>query len=61
MIVIYNEVGEVAKTINLYEAWPSSIREIPLGWNDNENLVRLAVSITYSGYTMVGTNVINNA
>jgi len=60
MIVIYNELGETIKTINVYDAFPSSVREIQLAWNDKVNLLRLAVSITYSGYSIVGTNIINN-
>ena len=61
MIVIYNDVGETVKTINLYEAFPSSIKNIPLGWNDNVNLMRLAISVTYSNYTIVGTNLNENS
>jgi len=60
MIVIYNDLGETVKTINLYDAFPSSIREIPLAWNDNQNLMRLAVSITYSQFSFVGSNVAKN-
>lgn len=60
MIVIYNDVGETVKTINLYDAFPSSVREIPLFWSDQRELLRLAVSITYSTYTIVGSNVTNN-
>ena len=57
MIVIYGESGETIKTINLYEAFPSSMREVQLAWNDNMNLMRLALTITYSGYTIVGSNI----
>lgn len=56
MIVIYDQTGRTVKTINLYEAFPSSIRELNLGWNDNANLLRLAISITYSNYSIVGSN-----
>ena len=61
MIVIYNDVGETVKTINLYEAFPSSMREIQLAWNDNINLMRIAVTVTYSSYTLVGSNLNSNA
>lgn len=60
MIVVYNDLGETIKTINLYDAFPSSIRPIPLAWNDNQSLLRLAISVTYSSYTIVGTNTVNN-
>lgn len=61
MIVIYNDLGETVKTINLYEAFPSSLREFNLRWNDNSDLMRLSLSITYSSYSMVGTNVTTNS
>ena len=59
MIVIYNDFGETVKTINLYDAFPSSVREIPLAWNDQQGLMRLAISITYSQFSIVGSNVSN--
>lgn len=61
MIVIYNDVGETVKTINLYEAFPSSMREIALRWNDNTDLMRLAISITYASYSIVGSNLNSNS
>jgi hypothetical protein len=61
MIVIYNDVGETVKTINLYEAFPSSMREIQLAWNDNVNLMRVAITVTYSSYSIVGSNINSNA
>lgn len=57
MIIIYDDNGKVIKKINLYEAFPSSIREVQLAWNDNVNLMRLAISVTYSSYSIVGTNI----
>lgn len=57
VIVIYNDVGEVVKTINLYDAFPSSMREVLLRWNDNADLMRLIVTVTYSSYSLVGTNI----
>lgn len=59
IIVIYNDVGEIVKTINLYDAFPSSMREVLLRWNDNADLMRLILTVTYSSYSIVGTNVLN--
>lgn len=59
VIVIYNDVGEIVKTINLYDAFPSHMREVLLRWNDNADLMRLILTITYSSYSIVGTNVLN--
>ena len=60
MIVLYNDSKEVVKTINLYESFPTSITQIPLGWNDTQDLMRLSISITYSNYSIVGSNLISN-
>jgi hypothetical protein len=60
MIVIYDDFGNTVKTINLYDAFPSSVKEIPLAWGDSQTLLRLAVSITYSTYTIAGSTVENN-
>ena len=60
MIVIYNDFGETVKTINLYDAFPSSIAEIPLAWNDTQGLMRLAITITYSQFSFVGSDITTN-
>ena len=60
MIVMYNAIGERIKTINLYDAWPSSIRDLPLQWNDDRSLIRLLVGITFYSYTVVGSDVSSN-
>lgn len=56
MIVIYDDRGRMVKTINLYEAFPSSIREVQLAWNDNINLMRLQITVTYSSYSFTGNS-----
>lgn len=61
MIVLYNDSKEVVKTINLYDAFPTSVSQIPLAWNQTQDLMRLAISITYSNYSIVGSNVTENA
>lgn len=54
-IIMYNTTGEVVQRVNLYEAFPSSVREIPLSWNDHGDLLRIAVSITYSNFSIEGS------
>jgi hypothetical protein len=57
-IVIYNQFGEVAQRINLYEAFPGAIREVPLAWGDTGNLMRLGISFLYSYYTISSSELI---
>jgi hypothetical protein len=54
-IVIYDTYGNSIQRLNLYDAFPSSLRDIQLGWDSSNNLMRISVSITYSGYTLVGS------
>lgn len=51
-IVLYDEFKEVVKRINLYDAFPSGIRDIPLSWNDQQDLLRIGVSISYSHFSV---------
>lgn len=60
MIVLYNDSKEIVKTVNLYDAFPTSIAQIPLAWNETQDLMRLAISITYSNYSIVGSNITDN-
>lgn len=60
MIVMYNDLGQTVKTINLYDAFPSAISSTSLAWNDGMSLMRLNVAITYSTYTIVGSDLRNN-
>jgi hypothetical protein len=53
-IVIYDNYGNAIQRVNLYEAFPSSLRPVSMTWG-NGDLIRLAVSITYSSYTIVGS------
>jgi hypothetical protein len=56
-IIIYDEEGNISQKVHLYEAFPSSVREIPLSWNDNGDLLRIAVSITYSNFSVEGSSI----
>jgi hypothetical protein len=53
-IVIYDNFGNAIQRINLYDAFPSSLREVQFTWGQGD-LLRIAVTITYSGFTMVGS------
>lgn len=61
MIVIYDDFGNRVKTINLYDAFPSSVSETTLNWGDSQNLLRLSISITYSAYSVEGSSIFDNA
>jgi hypothetical protein len=51
IIEIYDHYGNVVQSINLFEAYPTSLREIPLAYGDG-NLMKLNVAMTYTEYTI---------
>lgn len=51
MIWIYDHFGNIIQKINLFEAFPTAIREFPLSWGD-PNLLRINVGINYTEYTI---------
>jgi hypothetical protein len=59
-LLIYDTFGKVQQTINLYEAYPTTLREIGFDWSDDDNLLRINVSISYKDYTLVGSTIKNN-
>lgn len=50
-IVVFDMYGDPVKVINLYNAFPTSINDIPMNWNDN-NITKLNVSLTFSNFTI---------
>ncbi len=52
-ILLYGVDGTVAQKVDLVEAFPTGIREIPLAWDANGELVKLSVSMTFSGYQLI--------
>jgi hypothetical protein len=55
-IVMYDHFGNAINKINLFEAFPTSIREIPLAWGDNQ-LIKLNVAIAYTNFTIEGSSI----
>ena len=51
VIQIFDHFGKVIQTINLFEAFPTAIREFPLSWGD-ANLLKINVGIAYTEYTI---------
>jgi hypothetical protein len=55
-IIVYDHFGNSIQKINLYEAFPVAMREMPLSWGDG-SLMRLNLSISYTSYALVGSSV----
>lgn len=54
-IVMYDQEGNTVQRINLYEAFPTAIGEVPLAWGDTGNMIKINVAIAYTDYTIVSS------
>ena len=60
-VYVYDNSGNQVNDIVMYRAFPESINDINLSWNDNNNLMKITVSISYRDWAMVGvSNSTNN-
>lgn len=68
-IVVFDNTGIPVKVITLYQAYPNSMNEISLDWNNQNSLMKLTVGFTFKEWSMSGVasasgilaNVIANA
>lgn len=51
IIQIFDHEGELVQSINLFESFPTSVREVALSYNDN-NLMKINIAMMYSEYTV---------
>lgn len=52
-IVMYGMDGLAVKRIDMFNAFPTSIKEMPVSWEDQNNLLKLNISVTFKEYTVV--------
>lgn len=55
-IFIYDHYGNIIQKINLFEAFPTAIREFPLSWGD-AGLMKINVQIAYTEYTIENSTI----
>jgi hypothetical protein len=55
-IVIYDPYGVPTIKIDLFEAFPAAMRDVPLSWGDSGNLMTLNVTLSFTDFTIVGAN-----
>jgi hypothetical protein len=52
-IIVYNNVGEIVKTFNIIDVFPTSLNEVSLSWNDTNQPLRLGISLSYKEFFIV--------
>jgi len=57
-IYIYDNFGELAQVVNLYDAFPTAINEVNLGWGNNNQAMRIGVTLTFKEFTMTNGAII---
>ena len=58
-IIIYDMFGNTIQRINLFEAFPIAMRETPMSWSDNGNLLKLNINLSYSEFNIEGSDIQN--
>lgn len=55
-VYVYDNGGNMIKDIVMYRAYPESMNEVSLGWSDNNNLMKITVSMSFRDWAMVGVS-----
>jgi hypothetical protein len=53
-VSVFNNTGEMIKQIEMLKAFPESLNEVPLDWNQNNELMKVTVSFSFRDWRMVG-------
>lgn len=54
-IIIYDNLGNPVQKVNLYEAFPTVMKEIPITWKENNELIKFNISLAYKEFTLEGS------
>lgn len=49
-IVVYDNEGNVVKTIQIFQVYPTTVDQMQLSWSENDSIVRLNVTYKYTEY-----------
>lgn len=56
-IYVYSNDGGLSQVINLLQAFPTAITDIPLSWAEISQPLRMSVTLSFSQYTIDGAGV----
>ena len=54
IVTVYDSTGEVALEHVLFKAFPTSINDISVGWNNNNQLMKITTNITFREWSLEG-------
>ena len=55
-IFVYDNYGNISKTITLYDAFPISMNEISLDWNSTNTVMKINVNFSYKEWSIDNVN-----
>lgn len=53
-VYVYDQMGEQIKDVVMYQAFPESINDINIGWNNNNELMKITVTFSFRDWAMLG-------
>ena len=53
-LTIYNRQGKLAKMVQFIEAFPTVVEPMQLGWGQNDEIARFAVSYRFTRFKILG-------
>lgn len=56
-IIVYDNEGNEVTTYNLYDAFPISMRESALLWEDNNDLLNVSINLTFKEFTVAQSTI----
>jgi len=59
-VYVYDNAGNQISNVVMYKAYPESINDINLSWNDTNQLMKITVSISYRDWALFGINNVEN-
>lgn len=54
---IYDNFGNNIQNFNFYDAFPISLREVPLSWGATNDMIRLTIGISYKEHTIDNSSI----
>lgn len=55
-VSLYDPYGKVTNSVKMYQAFPITLNDIPLAWEDKTKLLKITVGFTFKNCVLLNTN-----
>lgn len=59
-LIIYDMFGNAINKINMYEVFPTAMKDIELNWSETNSLLRLEINLSFTEFTIIGNSIKND-